>query len=161
MKNLPSGGKAIKKSRLLAIGVLATVCSLVIACKTTGTPPQSEQPQGSAPSSPAGSPPQGSVSAQAATENQGQAPAGSAAGRGGARSGVVVRTIPNPVKEFVSGTAKKVEKLYRTVAGQKSAAAREIEYAIAAVIVIGVVAFAASRVRRHRKLTPTSAEARR
>jgi uncharacterized membrane protein (UPF0136 family) len=72
----------------------------------------------------------------------------------------VVRTISAPVIEFMSGTVKKVGRLYSAVAGQKKGTTRAIEYVAVAAIVIAAGAIAAARVRRHRKLIPSSLEAR-
>lgn len=143
--------------------ILGAVCALVIACKTAGTPPQSEAAAGSQSSS---SSSEAAALAQAATPSSGlaapsqAAPAeGSADRNGTAGSRVVVRTVSIPLIDFVRGTEKKLGELYSAVAGHKNGPARAIEYAAVAAIIIAVGATAAVRVRRHRRLTPSPLEA--
>jgi hypothetical protein len=155
--------------------LLGTICVLFTACQTAGKAPQSEaaaQAQGQSPSSEAAAhapSPQSteaaaeapSPSAEAVAQAQGQSPSSGAArarerGAENSSEGVVVPAITAAFKGLVSGTGKMLTRIRGSVAGTNTGRTRVIEYAALAAIVIAVGATATVRVRRHRKMSPSS-----
>jgi hypothetical protein len=135
------------KSRSLAISMLGVACLFLIACQTGGTPKQSD-----------GTP----TKSRAAAGSQAPPPSGSASrNRTASNSGDVKSVTSAQRKDRKGKVVDRLGSLSRAIMGKKIDTLRAILYVTLAVIFVVVIgAIAAERVGRHRKLAPSSLNAR-
>jgi hypothetical protein len=137
----------MEKSRSLAILMLGLACLFLIACQTGGTPTQSN---GTPTKSRATAGPQAPPPADSASQN-----------RTASYSGDVKSVTSAQLKDPTGKAVDRLGNLSSAVKGQSIKTMRAILYAALAVIFIVVIgAITAERVGRHRKLTPSSLNAR-
>ncbi len=137
----------MEKSRSLAILILGLACLLMIACLTGGTPKQS-----------GGTP----TKKQATAGPQAPPTAKSASQKRSARRSAVVGSVASAQRKHLTGGALHLlGNLPITGGGQSIKTMRAIIYAaLAAIFLVVLGATTTTRVRRHRKLTPSPLNAR-
>ena len=160
----------MKKPRSLAIISLGLACLLATACQTAGTPGQSPataktqatanvstQTTVNTPTQAKGTPTQSHVT----VERQVLPPPQPASRSGTSSTGVRPATSAHK-KGVVDGTVENFKKLYRVITGRQIDTRMIIDVAIAAaIVVLGIGAFAALSAIRHRRLTTSSSHAQR
>jgi hypothetical protein len=135
------------KSRTLAILMPGLACLFLIACHTVGTPKQSD---GTPTKSRATAGPQALPLADSVSQN-----------RTASYSGDVRPVTSTQLKDRTREAVGRLGNLSSAVLGPKIRTMRAIIYATVAVIFVVVIgAITAERVGRHRKLTPSSLNAR-
>jgi hypothetical protein len=162
----------MEKRRSLAIISLGLACLLATACQTAGTPGQSPataKTQATAnvstqaivntPNQAKGTPAQSQVT----VERQGLPPRQPASRSGTAVSSAGARPATSAQQKGVAnGTVESLKHLYSVFTGREIDAQKVITSAIAAaIVVLGIGAFAALSAIRHRRLTTSSSHARR
>ena len=162
----------MQKPRSLAIISLGLACLLATACRTAGTPGQSPattetqatanvstQATMNTPTQAKGTPTQSQVT----VERQVLPPRQPASRSGTATSSAGVRPATSARQKGVAdGTLENLKNLYRVITGRQIDTRMVIDGAIAAaIVVLGIGAFAALSALRHRRLTTSSSHARR
>jgi hypothetical protein len=137
----------MEKSRSLAILLLGAACILLIACQTGGTPKKSDAtPTKSRTAAGPQEPPAAKSASQKRTAGQ---------------SGNLKSATSAKLKDLKREAPSRAGNPSRGVLGHKITVLKAVLYATLAVILLVVVgAIAAERVGRHRRLTPSSANAR-
>jgi hypothetical protein len=151
----------MEKLRSLAIVMLGLACPFLIACLTGRTPTQSVGTPArfdGAPTQLDGTPTQ----SRATAEPQAPHPADSASQIRTARySGVVGSVTSAQHKDRAGEAVDRLGNLSSAVGGQTIKTMRAMIYAaLAAIFIVVLGATTATRVRRHRKLSPSSLNAR-
>jgi hypothetical protein len=151
----------MEKSRSLAILMLGFACPFMIACLTGRTPTQSVGTPtrfDDAPTQLDGT----STQSRATAEPKALHPADSASQIKTARQSGVAGSVTSAQRKVRTGEAvDRLGNLSSAVGGQKIKTMRAIIYAaLAAIFVVVLGATTATSVRRHRKLSPSSLNAR-
>jgi hypothetical protein len=154
----------MEKPRSLAIISLGLACLLATACQTAGTPGQSPataktQATANVSTQAKGTPTQSHVT----VERQVLPPRQPASRSGTATSSAGVRPATSAQQKGVAdGTLENLKHLYSVITGREIDTRKVINSAMAAaIVVLGIGAFAAMHAIRHRRLTPSSSHAQR
>jgi hypothetical protein len=162
----------MEKPRSLAVISLGLACLIATACQTAGTPGQSPaaaktqatakvstQATVNTPTQAKGT----TTQSQVAVERQVLPPRQPASRSGTATSSAGVRPATSAQQKGVAhGTLENLKHLYSVITGREIDTGTVINSAMAAaIIVLGIGAFAALSAIRHRRLTTSSSHARR